>query len=800
MQRATCSQSSFNHGILEAELSLRKVVSDGGRFYDPIGLALPIAMTSRIIQQLCWAEGQGWDATLPPNLQAKWKQWATQATRVHNLSIPRAVRATTANPIKQRIIIFVDASAEAQAAVAYIQSLYSTGELQARLLTARGKVTSLRKQESIPRLECLAASMGAELGAKLNHLLGWNMEDTVYFSDSTTTLWWLRTTKPLKVFVANRVCNVLDASKAEQWAIRPIRTTIQQTSLPRTTTVKGLGRSKLWWWGPEFLQRPEKEWPAQPKVTTTNEGLEETRDVEKILQKIHVHRETEFGEQAQRQNFLRHIWGKYAEPRKGLRVTAVVYRAWEIWMQALQRELPRTLQSVSNSSHSWNWQKLESGALNFLIRGDQEKALTDVIQDIEQNKPQTRRYACWRLFMDEHQLLRINGRLAMSKTVTPSARTPIFLTADMPMAKELFRLTHDRLKHAGGSQTLLSEVRQRYWVDKGQKLAKQVLKECGRCNQRQAREVAHHTAPLHYSRETAPVGKVFHSIGIDMFGPMEVTQGRGKARGKRYGLIFTCGFSRAINVEVMRDATAESCLMAFKRHAAIYGQPQYVNSDQGTNLQYVRKVLHEIHTAWEDALPELKENFPGVIWGLNPPYTPSYGGHYESLIKVLKNAFKHTAKWPRYSFTDEQLVTGLKEAAAIANMRPLTELSTDPNDPPPIRPSDFLHAPILGVTPDWRNSTLHRRIKNELEAFQQELWIRMRKEVLSTLQKPRHWEPKNPLQEGDLVLVKDDDWRPRPLAVGKDNSCLPREGWRNASSEGKIHFQDYRSPIERSCA
>ena len=252
-----------------------------------------------------------------------------------------------------------------------------------------------------------------------------------------------------------------------------------------------------------------------------------------------------------------------------------------------------------------------------------------------------------------------------------------------------------------------------------------------------------------------------------MFGPMEVKMGRGKPRGKRYGMsIFTCGFSRAINVEVMRDATAESCLMAFKRHIAIYGQPRFVNSDQGANLQYVRKVVHEKHVAWEDAQPVLQQHFPTIQWQTNPPYAPWYGGHYESLIKVLKTTFKHLAKWPRYCFDDEQLLTGLKEAAAMANMRPLTEVSTDPHDPPPLRPSDFLHADVVGMVPDWRSHTLHRKVKTELEEFQEEVWERMRKEVLQGLQKPRVWGKNDLIQPGDLVLYNNDDWRPDfwPLA------------------------------------
>ena len=223
----------------------------------------------------------------------------------------------------------------------------------------------------------------------------------------------------------------------------------------------------------------------------------------------------------------------------------------------------------------------------------------------------------------------------------------------------------------------------------------------------------------------------------------------------------------------MKDASADSCLLAFKRHAAVYGQPEYVNSDQGKNIQYVRKVMHEIQVAWDDAQPLLKENFPTIKWKTNPPYTPSYGGHYESLVKVIKNSFKHLARWPRYSFGDEQLITGLKEAAAMANMRPLVDYSPDPNDPPPLRPSDFLHNPIVGLTPDWRSHTAHTRIKEEMEQFQQELWDRMKKEVLSTLHKLKHWEKGPELTEGDLVLYRSDDWRPDLWPLAKVIATFP---------------------------
>ena len=101
--------------------------------------------------------------------------------------------------------------------------------------------------------------------------------------------------------------------------------------------------------------------------------------------------------------------------------------------------------------------------------------------------------------------------------------------------------------------------------------------------------------------------------------------------------------------------------------------------------------------AWEDAQPLIRENYPSIQWTMNPPRTPSFGGHFESLIKVVKTAFKTLVRWPKYLLTDEELVTSLKEAAAMANMRPLTELSEDPSDLNPLTPSDFFKCPDSGT-------------------------------------------------------------------------------------------------------
>ena len=62
---------------------------------------------------------------------------------------------------------FSDASHRAYAAVVYMRSLYSDGQIDVRLVSSKSRVAPLKKQ-SIPRLELLGAVLLARLVNKFN--------------------------------------------------------------------------------------------------------------------------------------------------------------------------------------------------------------------------------------------------------------------------------------------------------------------------------------------------------------------------------------------------------------------------------------------------------------------------------------------------------------------------------------------------------------------------------------------------------------------------------------------------------
>ena len=74
----------------------------------------------------------------------------------------------------------------------------------------------------------------------------------------------------------------------------------------------------------------------------------------------------------------------------------------------------------------------------------------------------------------------------------------------------------------------------------------------------------------------------FSYLGVDCFGPLDVTRGRSTV--KSYGVIFTCLSIRAIHIETVHSLDTDSFIGAFRRFIARMGQPLLMRSDNGGNF------------------------------------------------------------------------------------------------------------------------------------------------------------------------------------------------------------------------
>ncbi|KAL1278900.1 hypothetical protein QQF64_025573 [Cirrhinus molitorella] len=126
---------------------------------------------------------------------------------------------------------------------------------------ARSRVAP-KRQISIPRLELCAALTGAQLSKLLQKELTLPLINTVLWSDSTTVLSWLHSSScRYKVFVANRITEILELTDLSSWRYIPSAQNPADNITRGRTLIELAKPDHRWRQGPSFLKFPPQQWP-----------------------------------------------------------------------------------------------------------------------------------------------------------------------------------------------------------------------------------------------------------------------------------------------------------------------------------------------------------------------------------------------------------------------------------------------------------------------------------------------------------------------------------------------------------
>ncbi|XP_055543152.1 uncharacterized protein LOC129728723 [Wyeomyia smithii] len=87
-----------------------------------------------------------------------------------------------------------------------------------------------------------------------------------------------------------------------------------------------------------------------------------------------------------------------------------------------------------------------------------------------------------------------------------------------------------------------------------------------------------------------------------------------------------------------------------------------------------------------------------IVWHLNPPKAPHFGGLWEAAVKVAKSQLYRQVGGSRLSYED--MSTVLAEIEAAMNSRPIVPMSEDPNDCTALTPAHFLIGTSMHAEPD----------------------------------------------------------------------------------------------------
>jgi len=214
---------------------------------------------------------------------------------------------------------------------------------------------------------------------------------------------------------------------------------------------------------------------------------------------------------------------------------------------------------------------------------------------------------------------------------------------------------HQFLLHTG-VKTTLSELKEKYWIVKGRQQVRNVWYACVKCQKLSSPPFRQLAAPLPANRLRD--ARAFEITGTDFAGPVfyktsttrkkkgstpsveptipepppeeenpdgeelpaeeapeepqdefqaeapdeddggqpEPTQRTNKKQQKAYVCIFTCAVTRAIHLELTKDMTARSFLLAFRRFSARRGPVSVMYSDNAQTFRCVSRYLKNIRS------------------------------------------------------------------------------------------------------------------------------------------------------------------------------------------------------------
>ena len=168
-----------------------------------MNLLSPVSVVGKLFQDT-WCRGLAWDELLPSDLGALWNTWVSTLPHLAHLRVPRWVGIVDrSNP---QVHVFCDTSERAYGAILYIR--YCTVDNNVVHLACSKNRLALVKV-TLPRLEILAALVGARLLRYFCQATCIDITEATLGTDSTVALGWIRQDpNRWKTFVFKRVTEI----------------------------------------------------------------------------------------------------------------------------------------------------------------------------------------------------------------------------------------------------------------------------------------------------------------------------------------------------------------------------------------------------------------------------------------------------------------------------------------------------------------------------------------------------------------------------------------------------------------
>ena len=211
-----------------------------------------------ILQELCRLDVE-WDEPVPPEIKCKCQNWKDELLALEKVSISRCYKPDKFGlVVRTELHHFSDASTRGYGQCSYLRMINDQNNIHCALVIGKSRVAPL-KPVTIPGLELTAAVCSVRISKQIKHELEYKIDDEYFWTDSMVVLGYIASmTRWFHIFVANRVQEIQESTKIEQW--RHVKT--EQNTADKAS--RGMRANELtgsrWLIGPEFLWKQDSDY------------------------------------------------------------------------------------------------------------------------------------------------------------------------------------------------------------------------------------------------------------------------------------------------------------------------------------------------------------------------------------------------------------------------------------------------------------------------------------------------------------------------------------------------------------
>ena len=567
------------------EPTKRNILKISASFYDPLGFISPVtAMVKQIFQILCKDKIE-WDEKISDEVKVTWEQFLCD---IENMREVRVRRFSFVQPeekiLSVELVGFCDSSSHIYCGVVYLRVVTTVG-IRVSFLAAKTKVAPL-KPISIPKLELLSCVLLCKLLSQVVETLQSRLKigEIVCFSDSEVALCWIKgKEKSWKPWVENRVVEIRNVVGREKWF--HVSGKINPADTP--TRFCRVDVFKEWYKGPELLYEENlclERFDVSKKLDEVNNVV--SKEVKTCVSSFNVC--SEVISSVAQNVVIEHIYYSNCSCliSQDEKLVNNVHNVIDIYKYSSLKKLIivtcYVLKFIKMLHGKYEMKKRNDVGLNNITVDEYKYALDVWIKNEQYILQKELNYeklkGSLKLFTDDNGFLRLKGRFANS-LMDYDRKYPLILRSnDSQFTKLVIADAHEKVLHHGVESTL-DNIRSRFWIIKGRKTVKLVLRKCIVCKRYQAKPALPPETPDLPDFRTYISTNCFQVTGLDYAGPLYVKNYERDSASKVYILLFTCASSRAIHLELTPDMKTSAFKRAFQRFISRRGTPDVVVSD-----------------------------------------------------------------------------------------------------------------------------------------------------------------------------------------------------------------------------